>query len=194
MGKVIYLTGAPATGKSSLGRALANRFSDLDLFSYSQELRKYVESKTDSGVSEDDIRRQSSILISPEDVDAVDVKLTKLVSDVRNSRSIVIDSHAVTKERYGFRVTPFSGAMLSRLQPDVIVCLYASAETIIARIAEHAAGRPNVSVAEADMHSNLQNSLAVQYAAMLGKPCYLIDSGIDPSQLLEITIECVKLT
>lgn len=193
MGKVIYLTGAPATGKSTLGRALASRLTNLELFSYSQELLKHVALSGGDGVAEDDIRRRSSGLITPEDVDAVDMRLISLVSKVRASKSIVIDSHAVTKEWYGFRVTPFSGSMLANLAPDVIVCLYASSQTIITRISADAAGRPMVSAEEADLHCQLQNGLAIQYAALLGKPCYLIDSGVDQVQLIETVIDCLKL-
>ncbi len=48
--------------------------------------------------------------------------------------NLVVDSHPVTIETFGFRVTPFAKAQLHDLAPDVIVCLYADGQTLSDRI------------------------------------------------------------
>ncbi|WP_341916992.1 ATP-binding protein [Polaromonas sp. YR568] len=192
MRKVVYLTGAPATGKSTLGQALSRRISNLKVFSYSQELRSHVTSV--GPITESDLRRESSRIVTPEHVAAVDTKLAHLVARERKVSSIVIDSHAVTKEDYGFRITPFSSRTLEEIAPDAIVCLYAAPEVVTGRIALNAAGRPSISLDEASMHCQLQNAVAAQYSVILGKPCYLIDSGVDEDELLNKVITCLKLT
>lgn len=174
---IIYLTGAPATGKSTVCSGLSKQLPELLVFSYSAELRKFAERRTGQSMSEDDIRRLSGIAITPEDVQGLDAELAELASRRRNEGPMIIDSHAVTKEVYGFRVTAFDTATLSSVNPDCIVCLYTAPEVVRQRIASDPRGRPQISAFEAGMHTQLQCAVAAQYAVLLGKPVYLVDSS-----------------
>lgn len=173
----IYLTGAPATGKSTVCSELSKRLPELLVFSYSAELRKFAERRTGQSMSEDDIRRLSGIAITPEDVQGLDAELAELAAQRRGVGPLIIDSHAVTKEVYGFRVTAFDPTALARVNPDCIVCLYTSPEVACQRIAKDPRGRPYVSAFEAGMHTQLQGSVAAQYGVLLGKPVYFVDSS-----------------
>lgn len=185
MPSVIYLTGAPASGKSTLSQALRARFSELEVFAYSEQLRAMISSRTGSALEEDDIRRQSASIITREDILALDARLIEIVRTERDRRPILIDSHAVTKETYGYRVTGFSVEQIRALNPDVIVCLFTSSEVMIERIARDAMGRPTVSDFEASFHREIQASVATQYGILLGKPVYFIDSSIPLQQLAQ---------
>lgn len=192
--KVIYLTGAPATGKSTLCRNLAKRIPDLKVFAYSEELRKLLQRKSGgSSLTEDDIRRQSASVVTAEDVDHLDQELVEMVQQERDHRSILIDSHPVTKERYGFRVTGFDVPTIQRLNPDVLVCLFASAEVTRARIQADAMGRPLPTVFESDMHTHLQASVASQYGVVTGKPVYFFDSACAQEELAEAVLRQLHL-
>jgi hypothetical protein len=70
------------------------------------------------GVAE--IREQSSRVITREDVMAVDTKLIDEVTAKRGTHDILIDSHPVTKEPYGFRLTPFKVEQVKAFSPDAI--------------------------------------------------------------------------
>lgn len=182
---VIYLTGAPATGKSTLSENLAARYGRLRVFAYSQELRHFIAHRTTGIVSEDEIRAQSGTLITAEDVAALDRHLVNRVSTERLEAPFLIDSHPVTKESYGFRVTCFDSETLLKLNPDVIVCLYTSAEIAVERIRRDPMGRPLISPYEAQMHTNLQTSVAAQYGVITGRPVYFLDSSVSQQQLVE---------
>jgi adenylate kinase len=108
---------------------------------------------------------------------ALDERLLAFVREKRSTNHIVIDSHAVTKETFGFRVTPFSRNQLEALSPTLIICLYAEASVVINRIAANAQGRPKPTTFEADYHTALQGVVAVQYGILLGKPVYLLDAA-----------------
>lgn len=183
----IYLTGAPATGKSTVCAELAKQVAGLHVFAYSAELRKFAERRTGQSMSEDDIRRLSGIAITPEDVQGLDVELAELAAYQRTVGPLIIDSHAVTKELYGFRVTAFDPAALARVDPDCIVCLYTSPEVACQRIAKDPRGRPQISSFEAGMHTQLQCAVATQYGVLLGKPVYFVDS----SKPLELVVNHV---
>lgn len=192
--KVIYLTGAPATGKSTLARNLAARVESLTVFAYSEELRKLVQRKSSGPpLTADDIRRQSARVVTAEDVAELDQELVDMIMRERDSRSILIDSHPVTKEDYGFRVTGFDILTLQRLKPDVIVCLYASSEVIRERIGLSAMGRPMPTAFESDMHTHLQTAVAAQYGVITGKPVYLFDSSCPQLELVQMVLRRLKL-
>jgi len=180
--QVVYLTGAPASGKSTLLRALAESITPLLPFSYSKALAERV-SGQGSDLAEADLRARSSAIVSPQDVVAVDSALLDMLASRRGEAHIVIDSHAVTKEAYGFRVTPFRKETLQAISPTIIACLYTPAEATIARIEHHPQGRPLPSVFEANLHTDLQCTVALIYAIELGIPVYFLDST-KPTEVL----------
>ena len=193
--KVIYLTGAPATGKSTLSRNLVKRIPDLKVFAYSEELRKRLPRKSGGPLlTEDDIRRQSARVVTAEAINQLDQELVDMVQQERCHRSILIDSHPVTKEDYGFRITGFDVPTIQRLSPDVLVCLYASSDVTRARIQVDAMGRPLPSAFESDMHTHLQASVVSQYGVVTGKPVYFFDSGCAQEELAQAVLTQLRLT
>ncbi len=182
---VIYLTGAPAAGKSSVAEQLKHAIAPVEVFNYGQELTRYLASKTGGPLSQDELRKQSSKVITPEDVEALDSALLKRVGELRSGTNFVIDTHAVTKEPYGFRVTPFSLQRFGELRPTKIVVLYTSPEVAISRIGTDPGGRPMVTAFESGFHSALQASVAISYGTSLGIPIYFLDSDKEMPELLD---------
>lgn len=191
---VIYLTGAPATGKSTLARNLAARFPTMRVFAYSEELRRVVAAKTGTTMSEDQIRELSGSVVTTEDVRELDKRLIQDVAVERLTRPFLIDSHPVTKEAYGFRVTGFDVETLRALRPDFVVCLYTSPEVMRGRIKRDPMGRPLVTEFEAQLHTNLQTAVASQYGILSGKPVYLIDGGASEAELVEAVAKEIGLS
>jgi adenylate kinase len=84
MGQVIYLTGSPASGKSTLCEHLEKAVPNLGVYSYSKLLRDYVNRRRSAAVDEVGIRRHSANLITGADVKAVD---QWLIEEVRSKRA-----------------------------------------------------------------------------------------------------------
>lgn len=61
--------------------------------------------------------------MTSDDVKELDGQLVAWVTAECARRPIVIDSHPVTKENFGFRVTRFSQDRVRELAPDFVVCL-----------------------------------------------------------------------
>ena len=175
--RVIYLTGAPAAGKSSITRALDRFVSPLEIFEYGERLTRYVSTRQDQKLTQESIRTSSAAVVSPEDIRAVDKLLLAFVADARTKAHVVIDSHAVTRERYGFRVTPYSLGDFTLLSPDAICVLFTPPEVAVERIERSPAGRPRVTLWEAGFHTGLQASVAATYGMSAGIPIYLVDSS-----------------
>lgn len=191
---VIYLTGAPATGKSTLSRNMAARVPGLTVFTYSEELRKLLARDTAATqLTEDSIRELSARVITAEHVAQLDRELIERANESRTRAPFLIDSHPVTKEDYGFRVTAFSIDMVRALNPDVVLCLYTAPNVVMERIARDAMGRPTVSEFEAAMHNQLQTGVAAQYGVLTGKAVYFLDSAVSPENLVDIAIAKARL-
>ncbi|WP_095203794.1 ATP-binding protein [Mesorhizobium carmichaelinearum] len=185
MPKVIYLTGAPAAGKSSTTRLLAEKIPDLLIWEYGARLTEYLNDRCSTVQSQEDLRSQSAGLVTPSDVAEVDKLLATFVDNHRSARPIIIDSHPVTKEAYGYRITAFSFEQIARLKPDEIWVVFASPEETRKRIANDPGGRPMISDQEARMHTGLQASVATTYGIITGSPVYLFDTGLPRETLIE---------
>jgi adenylate kinase len=122
----------------------------------------------------------------------LDNSLLNLVTYERANRSILIDSLAVMKEDFGFRVTGASTERIRALNPDAIVCLYAHGQAVIDRMKAQAAG-PLMSVFEADMYTYMQAQLAIQYGVIVGKPVYLFDTTMPADNLAKTVAQKTKL-
>lgn len=187
--EVVYLTGPPATGKSTLVSTLVQSVKPIIAFTYSKMLAEYIERRQDTTLEENQLRKESAGIITPADVTAVDLQLIDLVNEKRQQSHIIIDSHPVTKERYGFRVTAFSGEMLKAVRPTMVCMLYTEPHVVIDRIAANDQGRAQISSFEANFHTELQAGVATTYGILLGVPVYLLDSN---RPIIELADEIIK--
>lgn len=183
--KVVYLTGAPAAGKSSICRALKPHVQKLAVFEYGARLTSFVSQKNSQPMDQSTLRARSSAVVTPEDVAAVDEELLQFVHNERTAKHVIIDSHAVTKESYGFRVTPYSLQKFAELSPSHIWVLYTMPDVALTRIERSPQGRPSITEEEARFHTSLQASVAVTYGMSLGIPIYFFDSDRPLDRLVE---------
>jgi adenylate kinase len=183
MGKVFLLTGAPATGKSTLRKNLVEQVANLMAFDYGELL---LQKKRAEGVdlTYEAMRSQSSRSITSRHVAEMDEQVIRRISQLRTSSHIIIDSHAVTREEFGFRAVPFSSEQLRRIAFDAVVSLRCDSEAILSRIANDSGGRLSVTRELAQEHQILQESVGLTYAITCGCPFFVLDSTqLDKSAL-----------
>jgi adenylate kinase len=188
------LTGAPATGKSSICSAIAELIAQVRIVSYSTMLRQTVAARIAKSLDALEIRQQSAAIVTREDVQATDDMLVREVLAARQSHHVIVDSHPVTKEVYGFRVTAFTVDQLQALNPDVIVCTYAPAEELERRVRADPQGRALSSLYELDMHVKLQATVAAQYGVVLGRTSYFLDTSPPLHEVVEKFLTVTKIS
>lgn len=176
-GEVIYITGPPATGKTTLVNQIGAAFPSVRIFQYSELLRQHIVAKDQKSLSHKRLRQSSAGVVTPADICAVDKYLLEKVTLSRRTQHVLIDSHPVTKEHFGFRVTPFSYDLLRKLKFTRICMLYADSKTVIQRIKKHPEGRLKITPSDADFHNYTQAALAINYGITLGIPVYFYDSS-----------------
>lgn len=177
---VIYLTGAPAAGKSTLVRRLVAEDKRILVFEYGKEMSKHL-SQSVRVVRQSKLRGGTSNVVSIADIEAVNANMRTWIDAHAANHDLVIDTHQVTLEPYGFRVAPFSPHELSLIRITEIWVLAASPDIVKGRIAARADGRLMPTAHQALMHSYLQESLALTYGALLGVEVHLFDADL-PSQ------------
>lgn len=187
--QVIYLTGAPATGKSSLCRDLVAHVSNTLVLEYGSELTKHASRDRNAPLTQSELRKQSSSIVSASDVREVDEYIIAKVNEARSHSHVILDSHAVTKESYGYRMISFDADQLRRLGPTFVVCLYTDSDTVRTRINVESLGRPELTEFEADFHTNLQSMIACTYGVQLSIPVYFLDSAVPRKLLVDWLID-----
>lgn len=192
MGSVIYITGAPATGKTTLCAYLARRIPDFQHIAYRELLMAHVADRC-PGLSVQALREAPSQRITCDDVDATDNKLIEVVTKLRKDKHVLVDSHPMSKELYGFRIAPFTPDQIAALKPDVIACLYVEPREIARRIEADAQGRPLPSEFELSVHITLQATIAAEYAYALGKTCYLLNGTMPVEELSDAICRAAKI-
>jgi len=181
MFETILITGAAAAGKSTLSRGLA-KLDYFAVFEYGEVLfqRSKVRHPT---ITHSETRSHSEELISPGDISGTDEDLQQFIASHRDVKHVIIDSHAVSKEVYGFRIEPFGPGQLQRAGFSRIVFLYCDPTVIYSRTIAHAEGRPALTLKEAELYQLLQTSVSINYSTILGIPIHFIDSALPPDEL-----------
>ncbi len=176
-GKVILITGAAGTGKSTLVRMILETVEPFKRVDYGQLLIEHKARSEGASITYDELRRDSGAVIAASDVRAVDEWLIQNVPEWRSQGNVIIDSHAVTKESFGFRITPYSLDQVRRIGFDAILVLVGEPSTLAHRISADTRGRPVIDVFQAGFQVQLQPSLAVLYAVTCGQPCFAVENN-----------------
>jgi adenylate kinase len=175
-GKVIMLTGAAGTGKSTLAEECANQIRPLRKVDFGHLLLERKRGHGYPNLTYDELRSKSSEIVTPEDVRATDAALIDSLPDLRTSTHVLIDSHAVNREAFGYRITHYSFDALRRIAFNAIIVTYCDPDVWMERRARNPQGRPELSRFEVQHYMALQETVGVDYAIMCGCPCYLLDT------------------
>lgn len=190
-GKVFLLTGPPGVGKSTLRKNLERAIPNLKCFDYGSLLLQAKERQRKE-LSYEEMRQKSSHVIAHSDVIDVDKELINSISVARREFHCLIDSHAVTRENYGYRAVPFSPDQLRELRFDAIFVLHASPQVLSERVNQEPKGRQLINSYIAAQHQCLQDAFAVNYAVLCHCRYYGIDADGDEATVLETALNLFR--
>jgi adenylate kinase len=174
--KVILLTGAPASGKTTLGMLLERHVKPLFFLSYGRLLLSHKRI-TNPRITYQEMRFRSADIITPRDINAVDKLVLERVNELRNESNVVIDSHPVTKESFGFRSASFSRSLIEDLDLDAIVVLQAEPKELVRRINCSTEARMKMNSHEIQLHQCFQGFLALVYGLLCQCPVFIVETN-----------------
>ena len=188
--KVILLTGAPGSGKSTLARMLKEQLPNLiDVVDFGRLLLEQKRRSKGYKPTYEELRARSALIIKPEDISQVDEILIDYVRSLRGKKTVLIDSHAVTRENFGYRITMSSLSVLEQLKLDAIFLLECEPEKLLGRIKQKPEGRILMTVSELQLHQSLQRSVAICYSLLTNCPLFVFENSTSLGRLLSDVLQ-----
>ena len=174
---MIYLTGVPGSGKTTATSYLESIFDHLKVIRYGEVIQEKLEARNE-GLEYSELRNLSSSVVSETDLVEVDQVVYNRVQELRLDNDVIIESHGVTREDYGFRVTPFKSSVdFLQLSIHCVVYISSNSDMILERVAKDGGGRKVVNFDQLELNKRTQESLALIYASSSGCPLYIIENN-----------------
>jgi adenylate kinase len=187
-GKVLLVTGLPASGKTTLVQLLEKKVHPIRHVNFGRLILE-VRQHTDPTATHDQLRASPTTTASVDYIQQARELLLQVVRNERDATNIVIDSHAVSADDYGFRVTPDSHSFLQELRLDAILILQVDYQELYSRLNKDKSGRRQVSLSRLQSYQSLQDSVAIAYSVVTGCPVFAIDANDTPSAVLDKTLK-----
>ena len=173
---IALITGAPGVGKTTTARNLAVMYGDrVETVSFGRLIYDRVTARTPMSYQE--FRSAAASIVTAADLLAASDALAAHAAMPRHSgRWLVVESHAVAREEFGWQANPDPPGTLARYSYDILVYLDAPADVILGRVRSDPGGRLSRGLRDITVLSAMQMAIAVSYAAGLGIPLNVIDA------------------
>ncbi|HZR82560.1 MAG TPA: AAA family ATPase [Candidatus Binatia bacterium] len=173
----VLLTGVPGVGKSSVARWLEERCdARYRWVPFGELIRQALNELAGSRVEEAQLRREPTSLVTEAVLEHATRQLVAMCASSARRVVVIVDSHAVSQDQFGFRSTPDGPSYFKALRYDAIVQLVLPGQEILDRTPVGTGGRQARSGVDLDFHSSLQLMVSTFYAAMSECPLFVVSA------------------
>ena len=175
--KIILITGIPASGKTTATKYISKRYSSFKVLKYGEVLFEHKK-KEYPKLTYEGLREKSASIISSNDIKIADELIISKAKSLSSIQNVIIESHGVTRENFGFRITPYKKvSTIQSLNLDAIIYISSTPSEILNRMNLKADGRKNSTLEQINQNLRLQENLALNYAVLTGSPFYSIENN-----------------
>lgn len=183
---ICLVTGVPGVGKTTVCSMLAAKYPDrYRHVSFGKLILEALQESGERAVNHSDLRRDVSRLVTPTVIE----RATRLLEERARSGDArawaIVDSHAVSQDWYGYRVTADGPRYFAVIRYSAIVNLFADAATVLKRTASDRAGRRALSEKELEIHFGLQAAVSICYGSLSECPVFFVDGGGELDAVVE---------
>jgi adenylate kinase len=184
---IALLTGPPGVGKSSVARQLAGRNPDIVVAtSFGQLLHRAVERRLATSILYSEFRSSAASLVTPSDLEEATIELAGNATVSDPNRWLIVDSHAVAREEFGWQANPDTPSRLRRYAYNMIIMLDAPAQVVLERIKKTPNGRLINTERDVALLSELQRGIAIYYSGTIGCPLWIIDAEPNINTVVDV--------
>lgn len=177
MNKVVLITGFPGAGKTTVVNHLQKIVLNAIVVRYGEVILEVLRRK-DKTLTYDKMKKNASGLIDETVVAKADRLVLRRAPKLKQKGSLLMESHAVTKEDFGIKLTPpQNSAFISKINFDAIVFIYCSPKVLLKRIQNNPGQRLTPSLNEIRVGTQLQQGLSLNYSILAKCPLYVVDNS-----------------
>lgn len=180
-GKFVIITGISGVGKSTITRNVETRIKPITRIGFG-ELIFEIKNQMGATANYEQLRASPNEAIPINYVNLAEELLLSRVSQLRQTTNIILDSHAVVNDHFGFRIVP-EISNFDKAHLDAIIVIHAPFEVVKIRLAKEPKGRPTISKQIFENYKTLQDSVAIHFGITAKCPVYVLetDNNLDKS-------------
>jgi adenylate kinase len=174
-GKFVVVTGVPGVGKSTITRSIVTKIDPAVRIGFG-ELIFEVKQQQEIMVDYEQLRASPNKSIPINYVDRAAELLLEKVTLLRQTTNILLDSHAVVKDYFGFRVAPEINDF-NKAKIDAVIVVHAPFDIVYQRLIKEPKGRTLISEQTFETQRTLQDAVAINFSLMARCPMYVIETS-----------------
>lgn len=178
--KIILLTGIPSSGKTYLSKQIEKKFQPFLRIGFGSLIAEVRENKG-IGTEYSNLRASPLTFANRQLVEEARSLLELKIRQSITENNIVIDSHAVVNDRFGFRVIP---ELFDEIKVSGVIALNPDISVIEQRQRKEPDGRPPLEISQLLQQIQLQNSVVTTYSLLQGCPAYYLDIKSNEDDLM----------
>lgn len=186
-GMFVLMTGVPGSGKSTIAHSLETSITPIVRIGFGELIH---EIKQQHGVNEDyeKLRATPVKSIPINYVSLAEELLLTRVNSLRFETNILLDSHAVVNDHFGFRIAP-EISDFRRVDLNAVIVIHAPFNLVEQRIRTEPKGRNLVSKQIFDQHQALQDTVAIGFSLAAKCPLFVVETNNSLDRTIQILLE-----
>ena len=190
---ITLLTGVPGVGKSTVAAGICASDPGASVLNFGRVLFHLARSRGASGLTYETFRQRSWEFVDSALIEAATSEAHDRISAANRLEHVLVDSHAVSTEAYGFRSTPDTPRLLELFSYDLIVQLHAAPEVILERHeASNNTGRLYRTVSDVATATALQFATSTYYAGITGCTLHVVDASPGVEQVVATVLSLLS--